>query len=877
MSGSTKKTSSPPLPIDECLFGPTKHCPSNVWEAVLSRHPNLDGNDQTLTPSHKDITDDYIPTKTLSNYITHSVHEIVSLSKKNKNNTHQVDAAVALIGIDDLDEGRWGSGMQHEAAAAKGPHVISMQELRRIASQGIVDEGCHRPVAWRVLLGYLPLELSEWKAALFRQRILYRNLVGDLFVEQPRHEGNDLRGNHGKRISAQRKLAMTTKRDEEIPDNLYKSPLTSPVIKKESPTNHLELLLTPMSEKNLVPVERLKSREDGNEKKGMDFENAIGSTDGIEPVSTNALLEINDNFPGPLDAPNDFVDVLNDATDKQKIILHSEEPGINGKAVSSSELDGPEMDMPADNSDHNVDVCPKPMYRRNRHRSRSCDDSTKLFAPSTQRRLSLAHDCMPAPLGVRPAAENMLEEAWDKRKEEEEMIIQSISIEDALAIPKKPAKNKMNFNDSISFDDIGAPLTRTAADWMANHSEHFEEENEDLEFATEKIPTSSIYSPGKQLSRSEMIPPRIRDEWKRSGRDLSVLDQMGIMDAAMNTLLVLDDGDDKCKRRISVSDDPLSTDADSQWFQYFDNASLLDEIRKDVVRTHPDLCFFLEPESNLGQRRYAALERILFVWAKLNKGVRYVQGMNEIVGTIYYVLANDMNEMWACEAEADTYFLFNTLMTEMRDVFVPDLDDADTGIQGRINNMTTLLSLHDPEVRCHLDDMGIDASFYAIRWLTTLLSREFLLPDTIRLWDSMFASTHKDNFMRYVCVTMVMIVRAQLLKGDFSTCLRLLQGYPSTNIDGLLESSRALWIYESQVTLACHKGGMSLHQALTTITPPPSLQMAYGLVGGIASRLPDLNDESPAPLSGRGGSFLSGAKNLFSGLGRETRLRRTNS
>jgi hypothetical protein len=45
--------------------------------------------------------------------------------------------------------------------------------------------------------------------------------------------------------------------------------------------------------------------------------------------------------------------------------------------------------------------------------------------------------------------------------------------------------------------------------------------------------------------------------------------------------------------------------------------------------------------------------------------------------------------------------------------------------------MITLLSLHDPKVRCHLDNVGIDPSFYSVRWPTTLLSREFLLPDTI--------------------------------------------------------------------------------------------------------------------------------------------------
>jgi hypothetical protein len=211
--------------------------------------------------------------------------------------------------------------------------------------------------------------------------------------------------------------------------------------------------------------------------------------------------------------------------------------------------------------------------------------------------------------------------------------------------------------------------------------------------------------------------------------------------------------------------------------------------------------------------------------------------MNEIVGTIYYVLANDHNSDWANYAESDTYSLFHTLMMDMRDVFVPDMDMHTSGIQGRIDNMQKLLATHDPEVQAHLDECGIDASFYAIRWLTTLLSREFLLPDTIRLWDSMFASTHKENFLRYVCGTMVMMVREDLLKGDFSSCLRLLQSYPPKNVDDILESSRSLWIYESQITLACTKCGISLHQALQIVSPPPAIIMAFGLRGGMAPNL----------------------------------------
>lgn len=38
--------------------------------------------------------------------------------------------------------------------------------------------------------------------------------------------------------------------------------------------------------------------------------------------------------------------------------------------------------------------------------------------------------------------------------------------------------------------------------------------------------------------------------------------------------------------------------------------------------------------------------RILFIYAKLNPGQGYVQGMNEIIGPIYYVFANDSKLSW---------------------------------------------------------------------------------------------------------------------------------------------------------------------------------------------------------------------------------------
>lgn len=43
------------------------------------------------------------------------------------------------------------------------------------------------------------------------------------------------------------------------------------------------------------------------------------------------------------------------------------------------------------------------------------------------------------------------------------------------------------------------------------------------------------------------------------------------------------------------------------------------------------------------EAHWEVVERILFLYAKLNPGINYVQGMNEIIGPIYYVMASDPN------------------------------------------------------------------------------------------------------------------------------------------------------------------------------------------------------------------------------------------
>ena len=73
----------------------------------------------------------------------------------------------------------------------------------------------------------------------------------------------------------------------------------------------------------------------------------------------------------------------------------------------------------------------------------------------------------------------------------------------------------------------------------------------------------------------------------------------------------------------------------------------------------------------------------------LLSGQGYVQGMNEIIGPIYYVLASDSNLEWREHAEADCFFCFTNLMSDIRDFFIKTLDDSSTGIQAMMTRLNT--------------------------------------------------------------------------------------------------------------------------------------------------------------------------------------------
>ena len=225
------------------------------------------------------------------------------------------------------------------------------------------------------------------------------------------------------------------------------------------------------------------------------------------------------------------------------------------------------------------------------------------------------------------------------------------------------------------------------------------------------------------------------------------------------------------------------------WTQLQLDSDLKDEIHKDVIRTHLDTGY---PGDGMDSSNYDAMKRILFIYAKLNPGVRYVQGMNEILGTLFHVLASDSDQGWARFAEPDAFFCFTNLMSEIRDLFIHSLDNSDTGLRGKIAKVNQILQDHDPELWEHLNSSQLNPAYYSLRWITTLLAREFSLIDTVRLWDAIFAEHERIEFLCYFCASMLLAQRSSLLRGDFSCCLRLLQNYPPSDLNVLLKQTAVL-------------------------------------------------------------------------------------
>ncbi|GLC38907.1 hypothetical protein PLESTB_000460300 [Pleodorina starrii] len=238
-----------------------------------------------------------------------------------------------------------------------------------------------------------------------------------------------------------------------------------------------------------------------------------------------------------------------------------------------------------------------------------------------------------------------------------------------------------------------------------------------------------------------------------------------------------------------VEDHPLCLSQTSKWNTYFKDSEIMVQVERDVLRTHPDMHFFTGDTTEAEAHR-EDMKRALFMYAKLNPGLRYIQGMNELIAPLYYLFKTDAQDPHAAQyAEADAFWCFMELISDFRDHFCQQLDNAQTGIRATIRRLMHVLQYHDRELWHHMEVVHkVDPQFYAFRWLTLLLSQEFAFPDTLRIWDTILSDPHgrMDCLLR-ICVAMILNVGPILRQGDFTVILKTLQRYPPVDVNVLLQ------------------------------------------------------------------------------------------
>lgn len=279
----------------------------------------------------------------------------------------------------------------------------------------------------------------------------------------------------------------------------------------------------------------------------------------------------------------------------------------------------------------------------------------------------------------------------------------------------------------------------------------------------------------------------------------------------------------------NANDDPLSQSDKSIWNQHFCDQELCAVIKQDVVRTFPGIDFFRKPDIQ------EILVSILFCYARENPDMCYRQGMHEIIAPILFVIHSDhqayrhyceMNKNGeVCSVlevllddnhmEEDAYLLFSHVMTEIEhfyrvndvrptatgyfpvspypsvehspeEIVVPEqscqLDNRqDVEVIGQLNIIREqILAKADPVLYNHLMQLDIPLSLFGIRWLRLLFGREFGLLDLLMLWDAIFAEDDKFHLTSYVVVAMLIAIRDQIIKCDYTSCLTYLMKYPNT-------------------------------------------------------------------------------------------------
>ena len=199
---------------------------------------------------------------------------------------------------------------------------------------------------------------------------------------------------------------------------------------------------------------------------------------------------------------------------------------------------------------------------------------------------------------------------------------------------------------------------------------------------------------------------------------------------------------------------------------------LMNSIKSDIERSSLQLNYLInedgsschseddEKELEMHMKR---IERILYVFAKVNPKISYIQGFNEILIPIYYVMYSALMIFFGQVdyVEAISYETFQFLLISSNLVEFFNMTLSFSKGENKLHQFDELLNNCLPKIYKKLKLLNIESMQYAYKWFNIMFSQEHTLPQLLPLWDSILA--HMNNLKLYeFCIGVARIKTVQL-------------------------------------------------------------------------------------------------------------------
>jgi hypothetical protein len=220
-------------------------------------------------------------------------------------------------------------------------------------------------------------------------------------------------------------------------------------------------------------------------------------------------------------------------------------------------------------------------------------------------------------------------------------------------------------------------------------------------------------------------------------------------------------------------------------------------IENDVVRTfiqptiinNKERCAFLDAtflNSRLTHRDI--ITRILKCFVMHSKSVGYIQGMVMILIPIYHVFVTSKNIEDIKYCEEDAFFCFNSLMSELYENFICDMESEES-VNRLMKNVWDIVKEIDPELYKACESKKIIESAVCLKWIIFVFSTEYKCDDVKWLWDRLFGDGNKFEMVYYCVAAVFRILKNIIISEPYENIMEVLQNISLLDIETVFNTA----------------------------------------------------------------------------------------